>query len=238
MRNCVTLSPMHLAIPSNCLCCGILNSQLICQDCQSTLPWRGHACIQCGCELVSAIKTHCGTCLKNPPLWDRLLAPWRYEAPLPQLIHRMKFNFSPQLAGFLGKLAIPLLQAYHELDPVDLIVPVPLHRLRIAKRCYNQAEWIARTLAKGLNCPLNTHHLRRTRHTRAQAKLELPVARHANTQAAFCLIKPVPAQHVALVDDVVTTGATIKACIHAWQAVSPARFSVWCLARADGRRYP
>jgi ComF family protein len=188
--------------------------------------------------LISATQTQCGHCLKKPPLWDQLLAPWRYEAPLPQLIHRIKFNFAPQVAGFLGRLAAPTFQAYHELDPVDLIVPVPLHRFRLAKRCYNQAEWIARALAQELNCPLATRLLRRTRHTRAQAQLHSPAARRANTRTAFRLKRPHCARHIALVDDVITTGATVEACIRAWQSVSPARFSVWCLARAEGKRYP
>jgi ComF family protein len=154
------------------------------------------------------------------------------------MIHRFKFGFTPQLAQSLGTLAAPYFQAYDELDPVDLIVPVPLHRLRVASRGYNQAEWIARTLAESLNHPLNTRSLRRRRHTRAQAKLDSPAARKANIQAAFAVKKPPHAQHIALVDDVVTTGATAEACIRAWQSVSPARFSVWCLARADSKRYP
>jgi ComF family protein len=227
---------MKSILPSHCLLCRRLNPSLICLNCQDTLPWHHNPCRQCATELLSATQTHCGQCLKQPPPWDFLISPWSFNDPIPNLVHRFKFSFMPHLASFLAELATPYIRAYQELDPVDLIVPIPLHRFRLAIRWYNQAEWIAETFAKALNCPLNTRILHRSRYTRPQARLEQPNERQRNVQKAFCVKSAPLARHIALVDDVLTTGSTAKACIEAWNRVSPARFSVWCLARGRATR--
>lgn len=220
-----------------CTLCQKPAGELLCNDCQKSLPWRENPCWLCATELPSTTQQICGACLKKPPPWRQLVAPWRFEPPITQLVHRFKFNFHPHLAAYLAKLASPYMQAFYDLEPVELIVPVPLHRLRQSKRLYNQSDWIAHTLAKKFDCPLDTHSLRRIRHTRAQAKMTNPIARRRNIQAAFQAKNPPTATRIALVDDVCTSGATASACIRTWQQVTPAKFSLWCLARADAKRY-
>lgn len=217
-------------ILTDCFLCHQPSRELICLSCQHDLPWRGHACWNCATELPATSGDRCANCLKNPPRWEYLLSPWRFEPPITQLIHQIKFNFSPQLAGFMGKILGRHALAFHQLDPIDLIVPVPLHRVRQCSRLYNQASWIARAVGRYLQCPVDTQQLRRIRHTTAQAKLKQPKERFNNIHAAFTVTHSHPAKHIALIDDVCTTGATVTACIDAWQQQSNARFSVWCLA--------
>ena len=212
---------------------------MLCPTCQKNLPYRQNPCWSCGQDLPTPTARNCGECLKKPPPWDLLVSPWHFEEPIPQLIHRFKFSFAPHLAYYLGQLMAPYAQAFYDMDPVDLIVPVPLHRLRQSKRLYNQAEWIARGLAKFLSCPIDTRSLRRIKYTKAQATLDSPLARRINTESAFRVTNPpAAAKHIALIDDVSTTGATAKACIKAWQEISPTRFSLWCLASGSAKRYP
>ena len=228
---------MKIRLPSDCLLCGKRQHEMLCSACQAALPWRQNPCWLCGQELASSIAHTCGPCLKKPPPWERLVSPWHFEDVIPSLVHRFKFGFSPHLARYLGQLMAPYARDFYDMDPVDLIAPVPLHRFRQTRRLYNQSEWIARALSQALNCPLDTGSLRRVKFTRAQAKMNSPSARCSNVQSAFRVKNPPQVQHIALVDDVSTTGATAAACIRAWQAVSPARFSLWCLARGEPKRY-
>lgn len=228
-----------LSLPlSNCILCETRCRSMLCTSCQMKLPWRHNPCWQCSRDLPNSKSNICGACLTKPPPWDWFISPWHFTEAIPQLIHRLKFSYCPQLARYLGKLAAPYIQGFYDMDPTDLIVPVPLHRLRQTRRLYNQSEWIARGLTSIIPCSLNTHCLKRIKYTRAQAKLSTPAERTVNIRAAFRAVKPPLAGHIALVDDVSTTGATAKACIQAWQNTSPARFSVWCLAGGDGKRYP
>lgn len=210
---------------------------MLCTPCQKKLPWRQKPCGLCGQELPSSAALSCGECLKKPPIWHHFVSPWYFDQPISQLIHRCKFSFSPHLADYLGQLMAPYAQAFYDRDPVDLLVPVPLHRLRQAKRLYNQADWIARGLAKFFSCPIDTRSLKRVKYTQAQARLNSREVRRINTQSVFRVSHPPAAKHIALIDDVSTTGATATACIAAWQEVSPTRFSLWCLASGSAKRY-
>ena len=217
---------------NSCISCQTLSNELLCADCKDTLTSSPPACWSCARPIVAPHQTRCGPCLHSPPAWDSLHVLHAFTPEMAQLIHRIKFSFAPHLAHYLGTLLGEHVEAFHHASPVDLIIPVPLHRLRLARRSYNQAECIARGVAKHLSIPLNNRALKRIRHTKAQAKLSNQQQRKANLHSAFEVHAAPAAKHIALIDDVITTGSTLNACIAAWQTVSPARFSVWCVARA------
>jgi ComF family protein len=113
----------------------------------------------------------------------------------------------------------------------DLLLPVPLHYKRIAERGFNQALEIARIIAKSLQIPIDAKSCIRVRNTAAQAELKSD-KRKANVARAFQCIKPIAAKHVAIVDDVVTTGNTVRELSKVLHKAGVERIDVWCIARA------
>jgi ComF family protein len=171
----------------------------------------------------------CGLCQQHPPPFDRTHAVWRYATPLDALICRMKFHNDPAIAETLGKLlAISL--AAHPLSRPDAILPVPLHPRRLRQRGFNQALQIARPVARRLQLPLLTRHCHRRRDTQAQSDLPLH-ARRANMRGAFVFRRPVTARHVAIVDDVMTSGHTVAELCRQLRRQGVEEISVWCCAR-------
>ncbi len=184
----------------------------LCLPCRGRLkPLRGRRCTGCGRPLAAAALPAgylCGPCRRRPPAFDRLRAVWSYEPPLEQVIHALKFGRLDFLGGHLAE------EIWHrlggDLRDADAVVPVPLHWRRQMTRGYNQAERIARPLARRLGRPL-VKALRRARATPPQARLARS-RRQANLRGAF-RGRQVAAIHdrvVLLVDDVATTGATLS----------------------------
>ena len=171
----------------------------------------------------------CGACLINPPPFTHAFCPLHYRFPIDCLLPRFKFH--GDLAA--GELLATLMQ--WPVDPDDLpqaLVPVPLHRRRLRARGYDQALELARALGRGLHVPLQANALLRHRATDAQTQLGA-VERQRNVRDAFVLRPGValPA-HVALVDDVMTTGATLAECARVLLAGGIQRVDVWTIARA------
>lgn len=156
----------------------------------------------------------CGTCLREPPDYTSARAVLKYDDASSEMILRFKHgdatHLSTLFAQWLDQLAqIP--STSHEM----IVMPVPLHRWRLIKRRYNQASLIAKQFAKRRNLPFYAHSLKRTKSTESQGK-KTKAARHENVQSAFFIPKkyyPLLAdKHVVLIDDVLTSGATVNAC--------------------------
>lgn len=183
----------------------------LCLPCRGRLKLlRGRHCAGCGLPLAAAalpVGYLCGHCRRRPPAYERLLAVWSYEPPLEQVIHGLKFGRLDFLGGHLAEEIWQRLGG--ELRRAEAVVPVPLHWRRQMMRGYNQAERIARPLAKRLGRPL-VAALRRARSTAPQARLER-CQRGANLRRAFRCRRPAAVRDrvVLLVDDVSTTGATL-----------------------------
>ncbi len=156
-----------------------------------------------------------------------------YAPPLSTAIKRFKFEARPELARPLSSL---LAESVAELGlgRRDVWVPVPLHRARLIERGYNQAALLARALAGRTRASIAPLLLERSRDTSQQARLGRS-AREDNTLGAFRLRRPFSGERVVLVDDVVTTGATVRACLAALQAEKIAVRAVVALAHASGR---
>lgn len=184
----------------------------LCLPCRGRLKLlHGPRCSGCGRPLAAAAPPAgylCGHCRRRPPAFDRLWAIWSYEPPLVQVVHALKFGRLDFLGAHLAEEIWQRLGG--ELRDADAVVPVPLHWRRQMRRGYNQAERIARPLARRLGRPL-VGALWRTRPTPPQARLER-ARRQANLRGAFRRRRAAAAlrgRRVLLVDDVATTGATL-----------------------------
>jgi ComF family protein len=170
----------------------------------------------------------CDRCLRTPPPQVATCAATAYRFPLDQLLPRFKFHGDLAAGALLARL---LAEAAVAAARPDAIVPVPLHRSRLRERGYDQALELARPVARSLALPLLPHGLRRIRATAAQSELDA-AARRRNLSAAFAAgSDPLPA-HVALVDDVMTTGSTLAEAAGTLRRAGVARVDLWVVARA------
>jgi len=199
----------------------------LCRWCRADLPWNSPACPRCALPLEAG--ADCTRCLAEAPPFARAHAAFRYEFPVDRLLPRFKFH--DDLAA--GALLATLLQ--WSLDPAEhpqALLPVPLHRSRLRARGYDQALELAKSLSRETGLPLLASRLRRVRRTQAQTELGAS-ARRRNVAGAFALATgpPLPA-HVALVDDVLTTGATAGECAHLLLDAGVERVDLWTVASA------
>lgn len=174
----------------------------------------------------------CGQCQRHPPPFRRCRAVYRYEGPLPALVAGMKFHARLNLVRLLGALlAEDLLAAAEAPDWTwpDAIVPVPLHSKRLRQRGYNQALELARLVSRQLALPVEAACCRRIRSTQAQSELE-ERQRLSNIRGAFAVTAPLP-RHVVILDDVVTTGATVAELARTLRRNGCELVDVWALAR-------
>lgn len=204
--------------PNPCLACSELiaadsGAVGLCRGCFSTLvPAPTPACVGCGRAIHAAVVPKgyaCGECRQEDRAYERLLSAWNYQRPIDDILRALKYR----RLDYLGPLlAAHLAERFHrELSEVDTVIPVPLHWLRRLKRGFNQAEVIARPLAKHLSVPL-CHALTRRRATAPQTGLPRSERRN-NLAGVFRPAKPrtILGRRVLLVDDVFTTGATVRA---------------------------
>lgn len=220
-------------LPPHCLLCGARGQGALslCADCATELPRNAVCCARCALPLDSPAPL-CGRCQKHEPPWRSAWAPFRYEWPLAQLQGR--FKFGGDLAS--GRtLSLLWARAPQPPDLPQAIVPVPLHRSRLRRRGYNQALELARPLSGHFGLPLLHDALRRTRATGAQTELSA-LQRRRNVRGAFEVhFDDAVPEHVAVLDDVFTTGATLGECARVLRRAGVQRVDVWALARAPAR---
>lgn len=171
---------------------------------------------------------------KNPYLirfpFDDFIAPYHYQQPISEFITALKFNQQLKYAKIMGNLLADAVLPSTTILP-ELIIPVPLHKKRIKERGFNQAIEISRVIAKRLKIPLDYKSCIRIKNTEAQSSLDSK-NRHENIKNAFSLNKKIPAKHIALVDDVITTGSTVIELIKSIKNTADIRIDVWCFAQA------
>lgn len=217
------------ALPLRCMVCedpGAAGLDL-CAACHAALPWNDHACVSCALPLpADAFVQCCSACLREPPRQRAAVAAFVYAPPIDQLLRRFKFHQDLAAGRLLSQLMLQRVPVF--VDGASL-QPVPLHWRRLRARGYDQVLELAKPLAKALQVPL-WQGLRRTRLTTPQSDLDAE-ARLRNPHGAFHAVLPPPPQLV-LMDDVMTTGATLGAALQAVQQAGPVEGRLWVCARA------
>ncbi|OMH38223.1 ComF family protein [Motiliproteus sp. MSK22-1] len=240
-----------------CLLCGLPCSpgSQICTGCKTDLPWLQDHCIRCAeplpktsTELLkpdearrkqtnqSRINSQkiCGRCQKDPPAFDRTLAPFQYEEPIKQLIATLKNKGRLDIIELAAELFTEHLRDRITQQPPQLIVPVPLHRNRLYSRGYNQAAEWAERLSEKLDIPYDKRSCRRLINTPHQQGLSA-AARRKNLRHCFHITSPLGVERVAIVDDVMTTGSTVNALAHKLKDAGVTHVEIWCFARTPAR---
>lgn len=214
------------------LCAAASGEALICRACDASLPAIGPACARCALPLPGP-GLLCGRCLrKRHPAVDDSVAAFEYRFPVDRLVQR--FKFGSDLA--LGRaLAARLAQRLRFADrPHRLVVP-PLSPRRLRERGFNQALEVAKVLGRDLGVACEPRAILRVRETEAQHELDR-ARRLANLRGAFACAHRFDGAHLAIVDDVVTTGATVETLARVLKEAGAERVSVWAVARTPGPR--
>ena len=202
-----------------------------CKDCLNQLPMlSGKRCPGCGGELDGALE-QCRQCLSMPPRpWSKAVSIFKMEELGQKAIYILKFSGNTAMARAIAELAYPLLNNPEFLQ-CDMIVPVPLHWIRLLQRGYNQSDVLAKMISGYLHIPVKTP-LKRIRATTRQATLTRE-ERLKNLKNAFAVPNPqkVAGKSILLIDDVLTTGSTLHACADALRKAGAADIKVFTVAR-------
>ena len=207
----------------------------LCPACHRELPWLTHSCS--GCAIPLPTETHatlCPQCQKKPSQLDHCQALFGYMEPIDQWIQQLKFRQDLTAARLLGELLAQQVPANSNDRPVNLL-PVPLHRSRLRTRGYNQALEIARPLVRK-GYPLQPAVCRKHKATAAQS--DLPAReRRRNVHGVFSVTRPLQGENFLLVDDVLTTGATLNELARTLKNAGAERVEAWVIARTVNREF-
>lgn len=215
----------------------------LCADCLRDLPRLEQACPRCAEPLPAPLtptgsdEIACGRCLADPPPYLRSFAPLRYARPVDWMVGELKFRQRLAAAQALGVVLADALHAQLARRPAwrpDAILPVPLHPKRLRERGFNQAVEIARPVARRLGIPLALNWARRQRATVPQHQQSLDI-RARNLRGAFEIRRSLHGEHIAILDDVVTSGHTVAELARALNEAGAGAVSVWSAARAQLR---
>lgn len=216
----------------SCALCGTpaASHHGLCEDCHADLPWQVAFCQQCALPLpVQYSPGLCSHCQQYPPAFDRTLAAFRYDFPLSQLLPNIKYQRRPEAIGWLGQVLAEYLRLHYEATAwPDALVPVPMHLWNETLRGFNQSRLLADVLSRQLQLPL-WHGLQKHRRTPHQADLGLR-QRQQNLAHAFRLTHT-PPRHPAIIDDVMTTGATANSLAQLLKQAGAQQVDIWVLAR-------
>lgn len=211
----------------DCLLCGLASKTLICSSCERLLPsCPDTVCKRCGASLRQA--GVCASCLLFPPAFDEVRAAFWYLWPVTALTSALKYS-ADWGAGEVLAQGLNL-RARASASDVDALVPMPLHPKKLRQRGYNQSLEIAKSLSQKLHMPLLAQGLARVRHTPSQTTLSAK-ERKANVARAFAPLQDFSGMKVALVDDVMTTGATLEEAARALKKGGALKVAAWVAAR-------
>ena len=198
----------------------------LCTHCQQTLPFIPAACQQCGIPLP-VNQPQCGQCLQQSPAFDKTCCPLTYDGPVIPLIHRFKSSHSNALRRLLAEI---LLGKLHDYSNIDAITTVPMHWKRNLQRGNNHSLLLAQRLSRLLQIPFKPGIIHLPTLTLSQKNLSAR-QRRSNLQHAFQCHVRLQGQHIAVVDDVMTTGSTMQAVALALKQAGAAEVNCWVIAR-------
>lgn len=232
-------------LPPHCIACGNAAEQArpkssagildLCSACLAQLPLNRNACRLCALPLSSQqSQLICGRCLQRPPPYQASWCAYEYAYPIAHLIRHLKYGGALAQARVLSRLLTEYLRVHRSEPWPECFVPVPLHPIRYRTRGYNQVIELGRGLERELNIPMRTDLITRNRHTPEQAGLSRR-ERRKNSYRAFTATSVALPRHIALLDDVITTGSTMNELTRTLKKAGVATIEVWGLARATNR---
>jgi ComF family protein len=210
-----------------CVLCGSMSHfGLWCEPCDAAMPYLDMQ--RCPiCALPTPSGEVCGHCLLTPPAYQHTQAAFGYQFPVDRLIQAMKYQEQLALSGIFSE---KLLARIDQTNLPDYLIPMPLHPAKLKRRGFNQALLLAKPLADALNIPLLTNTCHRLRDTPSQTDLPWD-ERSKNVKDAFSCEMDLTGKHVALIDDVMTTGASLNELARAVQKCGVRDISAWVVAR-------
>ncbi|HJN53273.1 MAG: ComF family protein [Pseudomonadales bacterium] len=222
---------LYTLFPGTCVLCDAASHRNLdlCEGCEGDLPRLTDVCLRCSIPLLPA-QTLCGRCFGDPPPFERSVALYRYVPPIDQLIIDFKYNRKLLIGKVLGYLLARKLDDLYVDSAPDLLIPVPLHPKRLRDRGFNQALEIADVISDCCRIPIDNRCCRRVKHTDAQRNLSAK-QRQRNISNAFRVDREIAARKVAIVDDVVTTGATVTELSKTLLRNGVEEVHVWAVAR-------
>ncbi len=226
------LDRLSTALPSQCAVCHAWPARTLCEACVARFAQPRPRCQGCAMPLPAGV-ARCGACIKETPPLDLCLAAVTYEYPWSGLVARYKFGASPGWSSALALLMRSTPWAEPALEAADRVLPMPLSRERLRERGFNQALELARQLAPGKT---DARLLLRLHDTPAQSSLPRP-ARLRNVRGAFGVApgreQEIKGQRLVLVDDVMTSGASLYTAAQALRAAGAAHITGLVLARTE-----
>ncbi len=222
-------------LPPSCILCGDRGQPPaldICSPCAADLPPNLDACPVCAHPLSDQETAWpCERCQHLPRVFDRAVSPYIYDYPLDHLIQGFKYGGALPYGRVLGTLLAHHIRAHSQGPLPDALIPVPLHSARHRERGFNQAYELARPLSRLLGIPIADDLCHRRRETADQTELTA-AERQKNVRDAFRLLHTPAHRHVALIDDVLTTGSTTNEIARVLRRAGVGRIEVWTVARA------
>jgi len=219
----------HWLLPQSCFLCGDISHQTLCQACLSNLPYQLMSCYRCAGAL-SSIGGPCDHCLKHPVVFDNAKTVFAYQYPIDKLIQAAKYHQNLAVLKLLGQL---MAQSISIKTKPDVLIPVPLHPKSLNERGYNQALELAKIIAHYHQIPLDYNACQCVKKKRKQSTLS-DEERRRNVKGIF-QVKQIKShwQHIVLVDDVMTTGATLNELAKVFLQAKIKQVEVWCCARRN-----
>jgi len=225
-------SRWRAGLPGACEVCGSWSRGGLCGACGEHFASRGHRCSRCALPLATGLDA-CTDCVREPPPFERCLCVADYGFPWQGLIARFKYGQAPELAALLAA-ALRASAARDEAPRPQAFVALPLSPRRLAERGYDQAWELARQLGRQHGLPAHARALERRFDAPPQARSSR-AQRMRNLQGAFAVParaqRLVEGRHLALVDDVMTTGASAREAARALRAAGAGRVDLWVVAR-------
>ena len=221
---------------SKCTLCGCsVNCERgVCDVCFASLTPVGEACPICA---APSFTLSCASCQRHRPSFDRALAGYRYGGGIRYLVQQTKFRSDRYACRQLAAMSLNIITAQCGFRRPELLIPVPLHSDRLARRGFNQAHEIAIVFARHMDLPINAWCCQRAIATPPQSLLSSPTERRRNVRGAFVVldVNAVARRHITIVDDVMTSGATVETLATTLRQAGAASIDVWVCARANMR---
>lgn len=223
LNHCIATA--QRALPAGCALCGARTAgERLCRGCEADLPALPRPCCQV-CALPLPAGSTCAACLERVPSYDSIHAAYAYGFPVDALIHAYKYGARLSLAPLLAAAV-----AREACAGIDALIPMPLAPRRLRERGFNQAHELARHLGRALHLPVLGQACRKVADTPPQAALPWS-ARARNVRGAFVCEADLTGRRVAIIDDVMTTGATLNELARNVKRAGAAHVSGWVVAR-------